>query len=253
MEISTIIIVGTVFTIFTIVVLLVFVYLYQRKKREVILIEENRVLIQKSASYRASILAVEAERSLISKELHDQLGSDLLSIIYLLEASKSNRDTDKHEQLVQSLQGVMTSMQHLSKNLYPQTLDKYGLKHSLEEIILRTRQLEVGFDVQFIWEEIPETSLVNIVIYRCVQELLNNAIKHSEAKSVQITIENRATLMRLKYTDDGIGFDVNKQSDGSGLLHIHNRVSAIGGDVKINSSNAGSEITIEIPHEDERD
>jgi signal transduction histidine kinase len=250
MEISTIIIIGTLFTLFTIIVLLVFVYLYQRKKRELALIEENRQLIQKSESYRASMLAVEAERSLISKELHDQLGSDLLSIIYLLEISKSDQKLQQHEELVERLQGIMTSMQHLSKNLYPQTLDKYGLKHSLEEIILRTRQLQVGFEIEFVWEEIPESSLVNIVIYRCVQELLNNAMKHSKANIVTITVSYRPKLIQLDYMDDGIGFNVDAHSNGSGLLNIHNRVSAIGGEVLMASSDEGSNITIEIPHDE---
>ena len=141
----------------------------------------------------------------------------------------------------------MHSTQDLSKNLYPQTLDKYGLKYSLEEILRRLKEAGSAISAKLYFEEIPVMKLVDLVIYRCVQEMLNNAIKHSESTELSIRIFFQKSDIWVCYSDNGKGIKEQDFRKGSGLVNIHNRVQSVGGLVEIETNTNGLEIAIKIP------
>lgn len=232
--------------------MMVAVYLWLKKKKELQLVHENEALKKQTTAYGSSVLAIENERNRISRELHDQVGSDLLSAkIHLSSLIETDHNQERQGKLgmVQStILDVMKSVQELSKNLYPQTLDKYGLEFSLNEILQRFKEAGTGIHAQLKFKPFEETKLTAILAYRCVQELFNNALKHSKAKNVNFDIgpDSNGKIIIL-YRDDGVGFEADAMSKGTGIIGIQNRLRSIGGDFEKLESRSGTEIRIQIP------
>ncbi len=192
----------------------------------------------------------ENERRGIAQELHDSIGASLTAIRYGLEEKlhrmgKNNASPEgiSLEQIIDIVRDTTDEVRRISSNLRPSVLDDMGLIVAIGSICRELQdvcegiRIETRIDVQE--EEIPEP--LGIVIYRIIQEALNNAFKHSGADRVHVHLRKEEDLLALSIRDNGNGFDAAGQSDsesqngGLGLTGMKDRAELSGGTFEIES------------------
>lgn len=201
--------------------------------------------------------AQEAERRSIARELHDEVGQSLTGVLVEM-ANLSTliraRDLDPVEvkageikKLVESSIGVVRNMALL---LRPAMLDDLGLVPALEwqarEVSKRTG-VWVQVDAEGVSEDLPEEYKTSV--YRIVQEALHNAVQHAEARRIVVTVKQEAKRLRVTVEDDGKGFNPAR-AKGMGLLGIEERVSHLGGSFAVESQpGGGATLRVALPLE----
>lgn len=230
-------------------------------------INESRVLIQKNHALLQRVLEVqEDERKRIARDLHDDLGQYLSAIKaqaagLLVDANSSADAQLTAKSITSSADHAYQTTHNLIRTLRPVALDDLGLSAALEHLVdtwqtsksnnQTNYQLHIHGDIDT-YDEI-----INIAIFRIVQEALTNIAKHASAHTVLIDIESKTNTLSERYltisiTDDGVGFDMTKRNAGYGLLGIAERVEALAGSMEINSQtdaahvNTGTKINIRI-------
>ena len=211
-----------------------------------------------AASLRAIHRGQEEERKRIAQELHDGLGQQLAAskmLLSSLEPDLENLAPDALEVFktaVQILNQAVEEARHISHNLAPIALSKTGLFSAMEKLCTLTSMASIC-DVQFSSsgsdKKINEP--VAIGLYRIVQELLSNVIKHAGATEARVCVKQHRKEVHLVVQDDGKGFrgdlDMN-QTSGIGLKNIKSRISGLGGRITIDScEGAGTSINVIIP------
>lgn len=200
----------------------------------------------------------ENERNRISKELHDDVTSQLSIInlnIHLLK-EKLAHDVDMFkiiDHIETSLKKSTERTRTISHELMPLILKKFGLHHALQELedsVNITSVFNLDINSDHIIHIKDDFKLLHI--YRIIQELINNAIKYSKAKNVHISFEEEQDLnIKMTYSDDGIGFDSKKTKSGLGLSNMNARITLLDGTVDINSvQGSGTSITFIFPNHD---
>ena len=192
---------------------------------------------------------METDRRAIAKELHDSIGASLTAIKFSLEQRLSEMEGLpasgylSFEKILAYLSDTIKETKRISHGLRPSTLDDLGLLITLEEHTKKMHDIypDIDFVRYFDIEEgqIPET--LKIVIYRVVQEALNNACKHSGATVVTIALEKNNGRIVLEVRDNGCGFEValqghdGKKLEGYGIESMRDRVEIFDGTFKIES------------------
>ena len=208
------------------------------------------------------ITAQETERKRISLELHDEMGQVLTAISINLRSMGRelplNLDPLIKEKLAETqslLEQASEQIRELSHYLRPSMLDDLGLLPTLRWYLDGYKK-RTDLDVKYKpinFEERPNPE-VEIVIYRVVQEALNNIAKHAQASRVLVRLERKEKEVAISIEDDGKGFDVNEVlapddlKGGIGILGMRERVSTLGGRLSIQSrKGSGTSISAEIP------
>ncbi|HEY9363826.1 MAG TPA: PAS domain S-box protein [Chitinophagaceae bacterium] len=223
----------------------------QRKKLEQKLIDEEinkqRLLTQ------ATIDGQEKERKEIGKELHDNIGQQLTTTKLFLDIARKTADENTIEMLnmsITSISDIINEIRSMSRSLVPPTLGDLGLVESVTELCYSLRRTQ-AFNIRFYHKSFNEQGLQhnqNLMIYRIIQEQLNNIIKHSEAKSVILKLSSEGGLISLDIVDNGKGFDLEKSKKGLGLLNIVNRAELFHGKVEIVTAvNKGCKLKVTFP------
>lgn len=186
------------------------------------------------------LLGQNNERVRLARDLHDGLSPDLSSIIFLIDEIEIN---DPEVIKIQReaklrLRNAIQSIRKISQDLMPEILNRHGFAHAIEKLI------EInpanGIQINFI-NNLNAYKLNNdaeIHLYKITQELINNTQKHSQANAVTLSVNYYPLKNQLEYnySDNGIGFDENKKSDGTGLKNILTRTSLIDGVISIDGS-----------------
>ncbi len=197
----------------------------------------------------------EEERSRLAKDLHDGLGGLLSGVKFSLRNMKDNLiiTPDNMTVFERSLDMLDTSIKELRRvahNMMPELLTKFGLDEALKEYcttvnatnLLSVKYQSVGMDTRI--EKAAE-----IIIYRIIQELLNNILKHAVAKTAAVQLVKEEGRLCIMVEDDGKGFDVDllKSSKGAGITSIQSRVDYLKGQLDIHStSERGTLVNIEF-------
>ena len=153
--------------------------------------------------------------------------------------------------VMKNIDDTYNEVRAISHNLIPSKLMNtafISLINNFINEILGKKQIQVSFTA-FPEEELNYIATeIKVEIYRIVQELMNNIVKYSKAKSVEVQVILRNGQVNLMVEDDGVGFDTSKASSGIGLTNIQSRIKEMGGEVNIESSRGKwSLINIEIP------
>jgi signal transduction histidine kinase len=205
----------------------------------------------------AIISTEEKERRRFAEDMHDGLGPMLSTIkLYVNELNSddiSRAEKDDYVNYInQLIDDAVSDIRTMSNNLTPRVIHEYGLISAIEEFcksIARTQKLSIRFRKPKIKPEAGKHIEINL--YRIVNELLNNTIKHAEAKSVDLSISIKGKNLIFNYMDDGKGFNYSLQkarSKGEGINNIITRVKSVNGSAKIFSGvGKGFKIMIEIP------
>jgi len=242
---------------FLIISLLLYRNYKNRQKLQQAKIDELETEKQLTAT-EAVLKGEEQERTRLAKDLHDGLGGMLSGIKFSLGNIKENLimtpdNAYAFERSIDMLDSSIQEMRRVAHNMMPEILVKYGLDTALREFcaemdrgaVLHVKYQSVGMQQA----DIPQTT--SVTIYRIIQELLNNTIKHANAKNVLVQLHQsrQEKLLAITVEDDGDGFDTNllKHAGGMGWLNIQNRVEFLKGKIDLQSApGKGTSVMIEI-------
>lgn len=216
----------------------------QLNKQRILQLEQENQLI----AAQAVLSGETAERTRLARDLHDGLGGMLSAVKLNLFDMKQNviieeEDVLRFNKVMEMLDNSIGELRRVAHNMMPETLSRYGLKTALNDFCKNFRNVKFHY---FGIEQRVEKKL-ETVIYRAATELINNALKYSDAETVNVQLVCGADLISLNVQDDGKGFDPDAETQGAGLNNIRTRVAAVNGTMNIHSSpGEGTEVDVEI-------
>lgn len=187
-----------------------------------------------------TILAQENERKRIARDLHDEVGAMLsvvkLNVSRIEKKSEESVAKDLAKETKQYLDDVILQVRRISRALLPPSLEKLGLWIAVEELsawINKSEQIKVNC-----WkkgEPFAIDSARELAFFRIIQELLNNAMKHSSATVVAVNFRFSNNSLNIVITDNGVGFNIHEKATGLGLKNLENRSALAGAKFKLKS------------------
>lgn len=209
------------------------------------------------AATEAVLKGEEQERTRLAKDLHDGLGGMLSGIKYSFNTMKGNlimtpENQQAFERGIDMLDSSINEMRRVAHNLMPEALVKFGLDTALKDFcndINQSGSLKLTYQSSGLENTVIESNTA-ITIYRVVQELVNNVLRHAAATTALIQIERSETGIAITVEDDGKGFDtaILQRPKGIGWDNIRSRVDYLKGKMDIQSaSGKGTSVLIELP------
>jgi signal transduction histidine kinase len=204
-------------------------------------------------AFRRVVEAQELERRRLARELHDETGQALTSILLGLKSLEDAVSSDEARGSVASLRELVVAtlqdVRRLAVELRPKVLDDFGLVPALErltESFGEQTEIDVRFETALGGERLPAD--VETALYRIVQEALTNVVKHAHARSVSIVLARKPDTVALVIEDDGRGFDpATTREGGFGLEGMRERVGLLDGKLQVESgAAAGTTIVAEV-------
>jgi signal transduction histidine kinase len=232
-------------SIIAMLLLLGLFYFRQRlNKQQIKQLEQGQQLV----ATQALLDGETAERSRLARDLHDGLGG-MLSVVKLnLKEMKhfgimEEADVERFGKALGMLDQSIGELRRVAHHIMPESLLRYGLKIALEDFC----HAIPGAHFQYFGEDPRLDSRVEILIYRCAYELVNNALKHAQATAINVQLMIDNGVVSLTVHDNGIGFNPQTVHAGIGLENIRTRIAIYNGKMNIHSlPETGTEICIEI-------
>jgi signal transduction histidine kinase len=254
-EIVITIITATILFLLLVLFSIAFLLTYQKRKKDY---QREKDLMQDQFKQELLISQLETQEysfQQISQELHDNIGQLLSSTKLLLSitAMEMQNPPDTLMTAEQTIAKAIIELRSLSKSLSKEWLHQFNLVENLQtekERINAARNIEVQLISQY--EKLPLEPQAQVMLFRVVQEALQNSIKHAFAKHIFIEIKNTDDRFVLSIEDDGLGFDIESvKKESLGLRNMEHRTQLLGGTIewKPNKEN-GTIITITIPVKD---
>ena len=187
---------------------------------------------------KAIIRTEENEKANFSKELHDGLGPLLSTIKLYLQWSERPKSNKSRQEIILKaediLEEALSTVKEISNKLSPHLLLNYGLTSAIQSFVDRLEETAaIGIDFQSnVKRRLDEE--IEAAIYRAIIECINNTLKHANAKNITIILNDSDNRIDLQYTDDGLGFELEKilsVKKGLGLFNLQNRIQTIGGKI----------------------
>lgn len=212
-----------------------FVVFYQRKLYHQNLEMAELKARQKKEQIAAALSAQEQERQRIARDLHDEVGATLSTAKLLVSNIKGN---DALNTVQNMLTTTIQNLRNISHNLLPPTLQDFGLVTALQarlDALEKSERLRINF-VHSLTARLDQNQEVQL--YRIVNELLNNTLKHAGATFIQIVLKPVENRIELNYVDNGTGMpaELAKTGGGLGFRNLRNRVEILGGEYSIHTN-----------------
>jgi signal transduction histidine kinase len=213
---------------------------------------QRQVMKWKQAQLAAEITTLENERKRIAGDLHDELGPILSAVKLQVNHLEPADETEKVvlEKSSRQIDEVIKRFREISYDLLPNTLVRKGLIKAMEEFIEKMNGIH-QLHIHFKSEDIQLESAKAVNIYRILQEIIHNTLKHARAALLTIEMERKHNKLYILTKDDGIGFnyDTMKVNDGGlGLLNLQSRVEVLNGKMSVQTlPGLGTTYIIEIP------
>jgi two-component system NarL family sensor kinase len=196
----------------------------------------------------------EDERSRLAKDLHDGLGGLLSGVKHSIINMKENivinsGHVEVFEKSLNMIDTAMKELRRVAQNMMPEALAKFGLEEALKDYCASSCTASFKVIFQSFGNELKIENAVEIIIYRIIQELVNNALKHSQATQLMVQLVKGDDWITLSVEDNGKGFNVNmlKDSAGAGWSNIKSRVDYLKGNIDLKSQEGtGTSVNIEI-------
>lgn len=202
---------------------------------------------------RAMLDGEEHERERVARDLHDGLGGMLAGVKIGLSGWSDTRplaagDKELHR-IIAQLDSSVSELRRIARNMIPETLMKFGLETALKDLceFHMRENFHINYEAFNIQRDIALNVQLNI--YRIVQELLSNAIKHARAQNIMLQCSQNGTMFFITFEDDGVGFDpaILGSKKGMGLDNLQNRIAYLKGKLEILSDiNEGTTINVEL-------
>jgi two-component system, NarL family, sensor kinase len=245
--------------LFSLLFLVAFIFLlYNRRQLKQKAGYEIKLNQQQNDLFNAVITAQDNEHKRIAQDIHDSLGSVLSAVKLNLSGIEENETasfSDKQEKLKTTLillDEASAELRNISHNIMPAPLSKMGLDVALQSL-LDAVSLQTGLEINYSTHGFEKriNEIAEMSIYRIVQELVNNVIKHAEASQLSIQVIKYKDYINIVAEDNGRGFDypsVFQQRKGIGLSNILSRVEYLKGTIDIDSKkDRGTMVIIDIP------
>ena len=227
-----------------VLLLIILVSFRMRAKKNRIIAEQKIQKLEDEKKLMAAqsiLVGQEKERERIARELHDGIGVLLSTASIHFSSVESKTDKETSEMLKKAnklLKDASKEVRQISHNMMPGVLSKFGLQEAIEDIfedVEEAGDMKVELDIALGDERLAENT--EIMIYRIVQEMLNNTLKHAQASAISMLLTKKDNNLIIEYKDNGIGFDETKlpKNKNLGLLGIRTRVEYLGGTVDMKS------------------
>jgi PAS domain S-box-containing protein len=224
----------------------------QKKLLEQKLVQERRE--RKNKIIKATIEAQEKERSMIGRELHDNVNQVLTTVKLYTELSCQEEIPNKDllKRSVQQINYCIEEIRNLSRRLAVPKLGEFSLEDLIRDLI-ETINITKKTSIKFLSYGIKNrefTQELQTTIYRIIQEQLTNVIKYAHASSVTVTIGGTQDDIAIQVQDNGIGFDLKEKAKGNGITNMISRAETVGGSLRFETSpGSGCTMTAEFPVE----
>ncbi|MDR1553216.1 MAG: sensor histidine kinase [Prevotellaceae bacterium] len=224
-------------------------YMYMRQKKQ--LAEQQIMLFEKEKQLIATQAVLDgetAERSRIAQDLHDGLGSMLTGVKLNMNELKKGAtleysSIEQFNKALILLDDSMRELRRVAHHLMPESLSRYGLKVALTDFCDSIPNAEFNH----FGSEKRLNKKIEVMIYRIMHELINNAMKHSGASRILVQIVQNEDNIIFTVEDNGCGFDLDAATKGMGLKNIKSRIASFGGIIDIRSrQNKGTEVNVEL-------
>jgi signal transduction histidine kinase len=202
---------------------------------------------------KSNIEALETERKRVAEDLHDEIGGKL-SALRLNLAQIQRTDKDEAQTLInrnkEIIDTMITTVRRISHNMMPPALEIFGLANTVEELCAWVNTSSALYvNMEYGLHDIPLDQKKQLALYRIVQELFSNTIRHAQAGNIQLSFIPCGKELQLIYKDDGKGFDPSQhiKQTGMGFRNIESRVKIIKGTVQYPCKGKGFECVISFP------
>jgi signal transduction histidine kinase len=232
-----------IFLTLTIIAIVIFVYKSRKKILDKELEKKDLEISFQKEILLSTIQTQEKERVRIAQDLHDEISSKLNVVSLNLYGLKSTgKDENARlatiDSIIQVNNSAIENARKIAHNLLPPVLEKFGLKIAIEELVLdfeKTKAVEINYinTVNFSHTKAE----VQLNIFRIIQELLNNSLKHGKATKINIAFEPIDNKVQCVYSDNGVGFETTdlQKNKGLGMRNIESRIQFLNGEYNINS------------------
>ncbi|UWX59778.1 histidine kinase [Chryseobacterium oranimense] len=239
MEENNLVITFTI-TLLIVVLMMIFIYVVFIKKKTSLLIAQKEKDMRFEKELATSQVEIKEQTlNYIGQELHDDVGQKL-SVVRLrqnqLISKLKNAEKEELNELSELLGECIQDIRNLSKTLITEQIIHFGLTESIEREVKRIQKLKllkIDFSTQK--QDIDISPKHGLILFRIIQESINNILKHSKAKNVSIRLEDNPEILRIYISDNGKGFDTSKIQDGSGLKNMELRAKLIHAEFSIQS------------------
>jgi signal transduction histidine kinase len=260
-DIETLVLIGSLGMLILAFSIILFVVLYQKKilaQQNIIQLAENR---HQKELLKATIQVAELEREKIAKNIHDDIGT-ILNVIKMNFSKMSRNPTDRAlsdlliKESMDLLDNSIQNIRGISKDLMPPTLIKLGFEKGISELcrqINASGTISVSHEFQFGPERLPAKT--ELQLYRIMQEVLNNIMKHAHAAHINIAARSDKSGFNINISHDGEGISsemvaqLTEAEKGIGLKSIQSRVQLINASIQyVTIGHAQAEIALEVPY-----
>jgi len=235
------------------VALVVFFIVYQRK-----IFDQQRIRLAEEQAHQKELLTAavevqETERRRIARDLHDDIGSLLSATRLYLRQLKPDSSPEKRASIqnesLNILDEIIQNTRRITHDLLPPVLEKFGYQAAAEDLcdrVAKSGGMKVLFTGDSSQRRLGEKQ--EIALYRVLQELVNNTLKHAKASQFEVSNIWQGDVFKFSYRDDGRGFNPNTvKSGGLGLKNIESRTSLVGGHLDWKSApGKGLEVNITL-------
>jgi signal transduction histidine kinase len=233
-------------------VLILFFYFSRKKIIQKELEKKDLEIQYQKELLTAVIITQEEERKRIAQDLHDDISSKLNIVSlnsHLLNKPNLNKEEVRTitENIINLTAKALDSSRKIAHDLLPPVLDKFGLDAGVGELCLECSSSQVvivNYENKAFFDIKDNTK--HLHVFRILQELMNNSLRHGKATVISILFEENCGLKKCSYSDNGIGFDMkNKEKQkGLGMKNIYSRVAFLNSTIAINSAlNKGINVT----------
>jgi len=226
------------------------IFIYNQKAQQLKL--KHLQQEKEKAILNSFILGEERERKRISQDLHDGVAAMIGAAKMSLDAIP-HLSEEKRLQQLSKVKGILENthadVRHIAHNLLPTVLEKEGLIKATSHFAFEINQTKL-LDISVKDNNSNAKDLspqLQLMLFRVIQELVNNIVKHSQAQKAEITFSNSPNGLQIEIADDGIGYEDTNDTGNQGLYSITQRLKSIGGNFKITKgSSGGTQATVEL-------
>lgn len=239
---------GVAATLFLLATLFLIFYYHNNRKQTRLQWKEMQQQ-QELMLANAMLEGEEQERRRLARDLHDGLGGALAGIKIKLSGQEKKEKTPQLNEVIRQLEDSINELRRIARNMMPENLQKAGLETALRDLCesLPGDDTSIEFHAFGLQQAIPLNVQANI--YRIVQELLSNAVRHAAASKIIVQCSLNGNIFLITVEDNGRGFDMNTmtEAEGIGFQNIRNRVKYLNGYIDIDSvPGEGTTINIEL-------
>lgn len=235
------------------ILLVVFFVVYQRRLFAQERLREEKEKEHQKALLTAAVEVQEMERRRIARDLHDEIGSLLSATRLYIGQFSPDVGAEKLENIKKESLSIVDDMiqntRRITHDLLPPTLEKFGFQAATEDLCGRINK-SGGMKVEFqSTTELRPTPKAEVALYRVLQELLNNTMKHARASKATVELYTEENTFNFIYKDDGKGFDLSKmKSKGLGLLNMESRIALTNGAISFETNpGEGFKVNVALP------